>query len=127
MKLLVVVAHPDDEAFGTGSVIARAAREGAEVVVCCATHGELGDARPGSVPEGLTLAEVRAGELRDAAAVLGACRVRLLDFEDSGWDGDCTQRSLSGARDERRGSACGPESTTNSSAHLGGGGRCCLR
>ncbi len=47
MKLLVVVAHPDDETFGTGSVIARAAQDGAEVVVCCATHGEL---RPVPVP-----------------------------------------------------------------------------
>jgi LmbE family N-acetylglucosaminyl deacetylase len=97
MKLLVVVAHPDDETFGTGSVIARAAQEGADVVVCCATRGELGEARPDSVPEGVTLAEVRAGELRDAAAILGACRVRLLDFEDSGWDGDCNPRSLAGA------------------------------
>jgi LmbE family N-acetylglucosaminyl deacetylase len=97
MKLLVVVAHPDDETFGTGSVIARAAQNGAEVVVCCATHGELGDARPDSVPEGVTLAEVRAGELEEAATVLGASRVRLLDFEDSGWDGNCSSRSLVGA------------------------------
>ena len=97
MKLLVVVAHPDDETFGTGSVIARAARNGAEVVVCCATHGELGEARPDSVPDGATLAEVRAGELRDAAALLGANRVRLLNFEDSGWDGDCKPTSLVGA------------------------------
>ena len=97
MKLLVVVAHPDDETFGTGSVIARASQEGAEVVVCCATHGELGEARPGSVPDGVTLAEVRAGELRDAAAFLGASRVRLLDFEDSGWDGDSSPQSLVGA------------------------------
>ena len=96
MKLLVVVAHPDDETFGTGSVIAKAAQKGAEVVVCCATHGELGEARPDSVAEGVTLAEVRAGELRDAATVLGATRVRLLDFEDSGWDGDCSSKSLVG-------------------------------
>jgi LmbE family N-acetylglucosaminyl deacetylase len=97
MKLLVIVAHPDDETFGTGSVIARAAQRGADVVVCCATHGELGEARPDSVPEGATLAEVRAGELRDAAALLGARRVRLLEFEDSGWNGHCSSRSLVGA------------------------------
>jgi LmbE family N-acetylglucosaminyl deacetylase len=97
MKLLVVVAHPDDETFGTGSVIARAAQDGVEVVVCCATHGELGEARPGSVPDGVTLAEVRAAELRDAAAFLGASRTVLLNFEDSGWDGECNSHSLVGA------------------------------
>ena len=97
VKLLVVVAHPDDETFGTGSVIARAAQEGIDVVVCCATRGELGEARPGSVPDGITLAEVRAAELHEAAAFLGAKRVRLLDFEDSGWDGECSPGSLVGA------------------------------
>ena len=97
MKLLVVVAHPDDETFGTGSVIARAAQKGAEVVVCCATHGELGEARANSVPAGATLAEVRAGELRDAATLLRATRVRLLDFDYSGWDGACNPQSLVGA------------------------------
>lgn len=97
MKLLVVVAHPDDETFGTGSLIARAAQDGAEVVVCCATRGELGEARPGSVPEGRQLGEVRADELRDAAALLGAHQVRLLDFHDSGWDGECDAASLVGA------------------------------
>lgn len=97
MKLLVVVAHPDDETFGTGSLIARAAREGAEVVVCCATRGELGEAKPGSVPHGCSLSQVREGELHEAAALLGARRVRLLDFLDSGWDGDCATESLVGA------------------------------
>ena len=97
MKLLIVVAHPDDETFGTGSVIARAAGDGAEVVVCCATRGELGDARPGSVPAGSSLGEVRERELHAAASLLGAHRVRLLGFQDSGWDGECAAASLVGA------------------------------
>ncbi len=80
MKMLVVVAHPDDETFGTGSVIARAARDGADVVVLCATSGELGEARPGSVPCGCSLAEVRRQELhaagQDDAARHVAARLR---------------------------------------------------
>jgi LmbE family N-acetylglucosaminyl deacetylase len=33
--MLVVVAHPDDETFGTGSVIAHEAARGVHVIVCC--------------------------------------------------------------------------------------------
>jgi LmbE family N-acetylglucosaminyl deacetylase len=97
MTLLVVVAHPDDETFGTGSVIAGAVAEGRRVVVCCATRGEAGEPRPGSVPEGSTLAEVREAELREAAALLGVDDVRLLPFADSGWDGPSPVGSLCAA------------------------------
>src|SRR5690606_34147013 len=38
-SLMVVVAHPGDEAFGFGGAIARAAAEGAYVVVVCVTRG----------------------------------------------------------------------------------------
>ncbi len=44
--LLVVVAHPDDEAFGCGSVIASASAHGLRTVVACATRGELGEPSP---------------------------------------------------------------------------------
>ena len=48
-----MVAHPDDETFGAGSVIASLAAAGVEVVVCCATRGEMGEAH--GVPEGADL------------------------------------------------------------------------
>src|SRR4051812_13759299 len=37
--MLVVVAHPDDETFGTGSVIAHQVARGLGGVVCAATRG----------------------------------------------------------------------------------------
>ena len=97
MKVLVAVAHPDDETFGCGSVIARAVREGHEVVVCCATRGEAGEPIPGSVPEDATLAEVREAELHEAAGFLGVAELRLLSFQDSGWDGPASIGTLCGA------------------------------
>jgi N-acetylglucosamine malate deacetylase 2 len=85
--LLVVVAHPDDETFGTGSVIAHAAREGRRVVVCCATRGEAGVDTSGTTASPEELARVREAELHAAARVMGAAEVRLLQFADSGMTG----------------------------------------
>ncbi len=84
MHLLVVIAHPDDESFGCGSVLARAAAEGHDTSVLCATRGEAGESL---IPTD-DLAGLREAELRAAAQVLGVGSVRLLDHCDSGMDGD---------------------------------------
>ena len=90
-RLAVVVAHPDDETFGCGSLIAQAAAAGAEVTVVCATRGELGERRPDPPdahrPDDRPLGVVRETELCEAAAVLGVTEVVLLDHVDSGFDG----------------------------------------
>ena len=52
MRLLVTVAHPDDEAFGCGSVLAHASAQGWESTVLCATRGELGEITPEVTAEG---------------------------------------------------------------------------
>ena len=66
--LLVVVAHPDDETFGCGSLLMHAAERGARTVVVCATRGEAGEVEQDvPVPAG-GVGELREGELRDAAA-----------------------------------------------------------
>ncbi len=80
MRLLVTVAHPDDESFGCGSLLARAAADGHDTAVVCATLGEAG----GSRIETDDLAALREEELRAAAAILGVGLVRLLGHIDSG-------------------------------------------
>ncbi len=93
-RLLAVVAHPDDETFGLGSILAWAAAGGAETAVCCATRGEAGEpaARSGLAPEDLP--DARTRELHEAAGVLGVSRVDLLDFADSGMVGDAAPGTL---------------------------------
>jgi LmbE family N-acetylglucosaminyl deacetylase len=76
---LAVVAHPDDESFGLGAVLSALARREVAVRVLCLTHGEAS-----TLGATVDLAEVRAGELRAAAAVLGVCDVALLDYPDGG-------------------------------------------
>jgi len=100
VKLLVTVAHPDDEAFGCGSVLAHAHAAGLDVVVACATRGELGEPAPGLDPADPTpeqLGQIREDELRRATALLGVRRVELLGWIDSGVDGEPAPGSLCAA------------------------------
>jgi LmbE family N-acetylglucosaminyl deacetylase len=67
--LLVLAAHPDDEALGAGAVLAAHARAGGRAVAAFATDGSRG--RPARL-RGPRLAALRRREARRAAAVLGA-------------------------------------------------------
>ncbi len=95
MRLLLTVAHPDDETFGCGSVLAHASASGVESIVICATRGELGEPQIdiGDTP----LGQVHEVELRAAATVLGVASVELLDWCDSGVDGEPAAGSLAAA------------------------------
>ncbi|MEV8513498.1 PIG-L deacetylase family protein [Dactylosporangium sp. NPDC051484] len=96
-RLMVVVAHPDDETFGCGSLLLHAAAAGATTAVVCATRGEAGEPAPGS---GVTAAELpaeRERELRAAAELLGVARVDLLGLADSGMAGPPGPGTLAGA------------------------------
>lgn len=91
---MVVVAHPDDETFGCGSLLAHADERGVSTTVACATRGEAGAPTPGRGLDDADMAVVREAELRDAARFLGVDRVELFDWEDSGMDGEPAVGSL---------------------------------
>jgi LmbE family N-acetylglucosaminyl deacetylase len=76
---LVVVAHPDDESFGLGGVLSLLAGAGIAIRVLCLTHGEASTL--GATED---LGDVRAAELRCAAAELSVRDVVLLDLPDGG-------------------------------------------
>ena len=82
-SVLAVVAHPDDESFALGAVLAAFAEAGAQVSVLCLTRGEA------STLHGVAgdLTDLRAEELTAAAAVLGLRDVALLAYSDGGLPG----------------------------------------
>jgi N-acetyl-1-D-myo-inositol-2-amino-2-deoxy-alpha-D-glucopyranoside deacetylase len=98
-RLLVVVAHPDDETFGCGSIIAAAASAGASVTVLCATLGDRGESRLALTRD--QLARQRRRELHLAAGVLGAENVITLGYGDSDFAGDLPHGSLCAADEDR--------------------------
>lgn len=91
LRLLAVLAHPDDESLGFGGTLARCAAEGVETFLLTATRGEAGrfrGERPGAPghPGSQALAHLREQELRAAAVVLGIREVSLLDYRDQELD-----------------------------------------
>jgi LmbE family N-acetylglucosaminyl deacetylase len=79
-------AHPDDEALLTAGTLARATAEGHRVVLVSATAGEVGLAASSfGTPD--ALAAHRLAELRRSAEAIGAARVEVLGYGDSGLDG----------------------------------------
>lgn len=87
LRLMAVLAHPDDESLGLGGTLARCADEGIETFLVCATRGERGryfdqENRP---PIDV-VARTREKELRNAALVLGIKEVSFLDYVDKDLD-----------------------------------------
>lgn len=87
LKLLAILAHPDDESLGLGGTLARYAAEGVETYLITATRGEKGwFGKPEEYPGPATLGRLRERELYDAARVLGLKDVILLDYIDGELD-----------------------------------------
>jgi LmbE family N-acetylglucosaminyl deacetylase len=87
LKLMCVLAHPDDESLGTGGTLAKYASEGIETYVVTATRGErgrFGDGTESPGPE--AVGKIREAELRAAANELGVREVNFLDYVDKDLD-----------------------------------------
>ncbi len=94
LKLMCVLAHPDDESLGIGGTLAKYADESVETYLVTATRGERGRfGESGAKPSPDVVGRVREAELREAARVLGVREANFLDY----YDGDLDQVNVAEA------------------------------
>jgi len=83
LRLMCILAHPDDESLGCGFTLARYAAEGVRTYLVTATRGERGWSGPPEENPGLEkLGRMRERELLNAAMTLGIREVNFLDYVD---------------------------------------------
>jgi LmbE family N-acetylglucosaminyl deacetylase len=92
LTLMVVHAHPDDEASSTGGILAKYSAEGVRTVLVTCTDGAQGDAPGGLKPDDdghdeNEVVDLRIEELRRSCEVLGVRHLELLGYRDSGMMG----------------------------------------
>lgn len=81
--ILVILPHPDDEAFGVAGTLAKHIRSGTQVTYACLTLGEMG--RNMGIPpfaNRVTLPEIRKKELETSCEAIGIQDLRMLGFHD---------------------------------------------
>jgi LmbE family N-acetylglucosaminyl deacetylase len=86
-RLLVVYAHPDDEAFGNAGIILTARAAGLEVHYVCATRGECGTIDDHYLNTYPDVRAVRTAEQLAAAEALDLGAVHFLNYRDSNMPG----------------------------------------
>jgi LmbE family N-acetylglucosaminyl deacetylase len=92
LTLLVVHAHPDDEATSTGGTLAKYSAEGVQTVLVTCTNGEMGDGPGGSKPgdanhDKMAVAALRRRELEESSRILRVDHLEMLGYRDSGMEG----------------------------------------
>ncbi len=85
-RLLGVFAHPDDEGV-IGGALLHYSLSGVETGLICATRGEVGEIADPALATPENLGQVREGEMRAAAEVLGIHSLWFLGYRDSGMAG----------------------------------------
>jgi LmbE family N-acetylglucosaminyl deacetylase len=86
-RLLIAYAHPDDESFGLGGLIAKYVERGVLVDLICATNGDVGTIAPEFMDGYATTADRRLFELDCAARTLRLNELVKLGYKDSGMMG----------------------------------------
>jgi LmbE family N-acetylglucosaminyl deacetylase len=92
LTLMAVHAHPDDEATGTGGVLARYAAQGVRTVLVTCTDGGCGDGTGGVKPgepghDPAAVAALRRTELEASCRALKVSDLEMLGYADSGMMG----------------------------------------
>ena len=85
-RLLGIFAHPDDEGSMSGAIL-QYSITGVETGLVCATRGEVGEIADPALATPENLGEVREGEMRAAAEMLGVRNLWFLGYRDSGMAG----------------------------------------
>lgn len=83
LRLMAIVAHPDDESLALGGTLVAYAAQGVETSVVMATRGERGwFGYPDVYPGPAKLGQMREAELRKATQYLGVTDLAFLDYLD---------------------------------------------
>jgi LmbE family N-acetylglucosaminyl deacetylase len=86
LRLLNVIAHPDDECFAFGGALALAAQRGVEVSIICLTEGTAGSYR-GAAKTDKELGQLRRSEFAASCDILGVHHHEFLSDPDLYHDG----------------------------------------
>jgi LmbE family N-acetylglucosaminyl deacetylase len=84
---MAIFAHPDDEVFSCGGVMAMNKQRGIHNTLICATKGEAGEISSPDLAERSNLGLVREKELLEAAYHMGVDDLYFLGYRDSGMAG----------------------------------------
>jgi LmbE family N-acetylglucosaminyl deacetylase len=81
-RLACIFAHPDDETFATGGLLAKCTAEGVETALFCATNGDAGRSSDLPISSREELGAVRRNEVISAARFLGVRWMALPGYHD---------------------------------------------
>jgi LmbE family N-acetylglucosaminyl deacetylase len=87
LRMIAFFAHPDDEVFSCGGVMALNQKRDIHTTLVCATKGEAGEISSPELADIATIGAVREQELIEAAKYVGIDDLQFLGYRDSGMAG----------------------------------------